>query len=250
VLSRERGASDPAVLALAGAFASLAAWTKVEGFLLVLGLLAAAGLTGGGGLALRLRRKLWVALGAAPALGLLAYVNSAYVRVDSEYAQPMPVMFASALTWGRHVQILSAAWKFVAAPPQWPALSLLALAGVISALGGFADGWKARRPILVVLAPVAAGFYAVYLTTPYPLQWQLDGSLNRLFIQYWPALVLLAFVGGFGSLDRLLPDLPGRAPARGAEGQPGCGTGLRERQLARPEPPGPAGAQQHPDIER
>ena len=43
---------------------------------------------------------------------------------------------------------------------------------------------------------VAAGFYLVYLVNPYPLEYMLNYSVGRLFVQYWPSLVLAAFIAG------------------------------------------------------
>lgn len=119
---------------------------------------------------------------------------------------------ARALSPPRHAQILVAAFRFVTARPQLP-LALIALATVVSGWRPASRGSQGHRAILVALLVVAAGFYAVYLTTPYDLGWQLASSLDRLFIQYWPVVVLGGFVGG---LDLTRDDSARTAPAKGS----------------------------------
>jgi hypothetical protein len=195
-ISTERPDAERGALVLAGAFAGFAAWTKVEGLLLPLGLLGAAALSRGVPRD-RLRRGALLLAGSAPLVAALLVVNTVYLKTPSEYAHQAPsVMLDRILTLGRHRLILSEAGRFAFAEGQREALVLLALA---------ARAWRyARRGstggtqafVLVVLCVVSAGFYAVYLITPYALDWQVPTSINRLFIQYWPALVLLAFLGG------------------------------------------------------
>jgi len=38
------------------------------------------------------------------------------------------------------------------------------------------------------------GYFAVYVITPNELYWHLRFSLNRLFLQLWPAVIFLFFL--------------------------------------------------------
>ena len=39
------------------------------------------------------------------------------------------------------------------------------------------------------------GYFGIYIITSNDLTWQLQTSLNRLFVQIWPSLLLAAFAG-------------------------------------------------------
>jgi hypothetical protein len=39
-----------------------------------------------------------------------------------------------------------------------------------------------------------AGYFAVYLITPYDIYWHLRFSLTRLFLQLWPSMIFLFFL--------------------------------------------------------
>jgi hypothetical protein len=47
---------------------------------------------------------------------------------------------------------------------------------------------------LITLALAFAGYFAIYLITPYDIFWHLRNSLNRLFLQLWPSAVFLFFL--------------------------------------------------------
>jgi hypothetical protein len=72
--------------------------------------------------------------------------------------------------------------------PFIPLIAFILLTGVHRSI--FADyGW---RTIVTILVIVCAGYYLVYLTTPVDLKWHLESSLDRLFLQLWPSVLLLA----------------------------------------------------------
>jgi dolichyl-phosphate-mannose-protein mannosyltransferase len=182
-------------LVLAGVFAGLAAWTKQEGLVLVLASLGGVALGSRPVLRLGIKRAAFVLAGSLPLLAALFWVEAAYVKYRPEYMHGGGGLLAEkALSLERHGQIWAAALRFVSGPRQWPALTLLALVA-LAGLAARRGASPAQRPLLAALGVVAAGYYAAYLATPYPLAWQLSTSVDRLFIQYWPSLVLLAFIG-------------------------------------------------------
>ena len=50
------------------------------------------------------------------------------------------------------------------------------------------------RACRISLAMTVAGYFVIYLITPYDLYWHLRFSLSRLFLQLWPAAVFLFFL--------------------------------------------------------
>jgi hypothetical protein len=47
---------------------------------------------------------------------------------------------------------------------------------------------------LTVLATMAAGYYLIYIITPYDLEWHLQTSLNRLLMHLWPSALFVYFM--------------------------------------------------------
>lgn len=50
------------------------------------------------------------------------------------------------------------------------------------------------RACRLAVALTLAGYFFIYLITPYDLYWHLRFSLNRLFLQLWPAVIFLFFL--------------------------------------------------------
>jgi hypothetical protein len=60
----------------------------------------------------------------------------------------------------------------------------------------------AIRTSVLALALTLAGYFVVYLITPYDIHWHLRFSLSRLFLQLWPTAILLSFLCGAGTPAR------------------------------------------------
>lgn len=178
-------------LAVAGAAAGLAAWTKNEG-VVFLGALAVARAAGGlrDGRALAREAGLFAA-GAAPALVALATFKLALAPPNDLLAAqgaPTAARLADASRWAA---ILGALARDLARLPLF-----LALVPAVALLGAREGAWRDRtvRVVAATLGLVALGWFAAYLTTPFPLDWHLKTSLPRLILQTWPSAILLAFL--------------------------------------------------------
>ncbi len=188
----------PAV-ALAGACASLAAWTKNEG-LLFIGVLAAAYLAVegfGGGWRRALRLEMLFLSGAAPVLLLTVYLKYSLAPVADPLAtQSLSDAMARLSEAGRVAKTARAFWteaRLFGEGWHHPGVALLILAAALRfRLSGPERRWTAVAG--VTLAGVLAGYFAVYLVTPANLDWHLSTSLGRLLVQVWPSALLLAFV--------------------------------------------------------
>jgi hypothetical protein len=103
---------------------------------------------------------------------------------------------------------LGAALKNITDPSRYLAI-VTSYAKEITYLGmslplsayGFLAGCNKRRDehqsvfiLIFTFVFVALGHVAVYLITPYDIQWHINTSLNRLLLQLWPVAVFITFL--------------------------------------------------------
>ncbi len=215
VLAPERRFSQ---LAVAGAAAGAAAWTKNEGLLHLLALGAALALAPRPGWP-RGRSLAAYLAGALPFLGLLGAFKAGWAPLnDMVRDTPGPlVAVARAADLDR---LSTVATAFVAEPfhvRHWSVL-LLAVLG-LRFLGRRPAGNE--RPVAAALRLSLAGFAVVYLVTPRPLDWHLSTSLARIAMQVYPSLVLLAVLA-LPADSRPVPGPPGRIRTERAPSCPVC----------------------------
>jgi hypothetical protein len=76
-------------------------------------------------------------------------------------------------------------------------------AGLLAAVALLAVRRRRSGPGLLAgfLAACLAALFLVYLTTPYPLGWHLETSLDRLLLQLWPSALLLCAIALAGDVD-------------------------------------------------
>lgn len=181
---------------LAGAAAGLAAWTKNEGILFVLCLLVAHA-------SVVLPEKGWreyrrqlsaLAIGMAPAIVILAYFKLTLGGSDDSFPHFVTVL------------------KMIGRISRWRAVSI-AFADQLLHFGG----WRISMTLLLAVywlavgvdkahyGPAAricsralvgtfGGYFLVYLTTPLPLDWLVETSLNRVLMQLWPSALFVFFL--------------------------------------------------------
>jgi len=75
----------------------------------------------------------------------------------------------------------------VAGPPEIAQAGLPASRQDVGARAGF------RASVAAILITLA-GYFLIYVITPYDLYWHLRFSLNRLFLQLWPSVIFLCFL--------------------------------------------------------
>jgi len=194
----DAGTRQPGLLALAGLMAGFAAWTKNEG-LLFLGAIVLARvviLARHEGWSSCRRQMVPMLLAALPVLLVIAYFK---VRVA-----PAGDLFSSPANLWRKILDPARYWATV----QWYAKELLRfghwllIPGTVLLVGyyfmvGREVGSKYEagiRTSFLVLGLTLAGYFAVYVITPYDIHWHLRSSLNRLFLQVWPSAIFLFFL--------------------------------------------------------
>jgi hypothetical protein len=173
---------------LAGIFAGCAAWTKDEGLLFLVVLLAVTA-------AWKRRATLAAAAGALP-FALLAIVFKTWLARGSTslLSTSVPAAAQRLADAGRYGATMAAFGReFASMGAGWyhPILPLIALALALRF-----D--RARRRDAAYCGALAGlmllGYFGVYILTGNDLTWLLQTSLNRLLVQVWPALVLAGFV--------------------------------------------------------
>ncbi len=202
------GHASFSLLFLAGLSAGFAAWTKNEGLLFLCAILAARALiflryrltrVAARAVPARLREN-WMApivllAGAIPALLLIAGFKHFLAPPGDLFSSSTPIMH-KLLDPVRYWIVLKWFTKEFFLFGHWLIPCSLLLAGFYFAFGRAErreaqPGFRTSRLALIF---TLAGFFAIYLITPYDLYWHLRFSLSRLFLQLWPSVIFLFFV--------------------------------------------------------
>ena len=170
--------------ALAGLLAGLAAWTKDEGVLFAAVFLAAAAI-------FRRRHFLRLLAGAAVGGAVVVFFKTVLARGNvSLLSTSLPGLAQHLADPARYRQvILALSAEFTNTASGWyhPILPALVLALVLR------FDTQRRRDVLFcsfIALLLFVGYFAVYVITPNDLVWQLQTSLSRLHLQFWPVLLL------------------------------------------------------------
>lgn len=195
---------------LAGVFAGFAAWTKDEGSLFLVLFLAAI-------LVFKRRAVLRAAAGALPALALTVLLKAVLARGNASLLfASLPGAAHRIADWGRYATVGTAfGHGFIGMTLGWyhPIFPLIVLAAALRF-----DRERRREMVFcaTILATLLIGYFFVYILTTNDLNWQLQTSLSRLFVQVWPVLLLAGFVGlrAPEAAVAASPVLPAKAPTR------------------------------------
>lgn len=147
------------------------------------------------------KRAAMVLAGALPVVLFLAWFKLRMAPgLDPMWRQGAAVMLAKLSTGGRYATIATQFAKHASAIRE---LALLPLFGL-------ALGFKLNRATMgcfVVIGLMLVGFFGVYLVSPYPLEWHVESSLDRLYIQLLPAFLFGWFRAGtmrrYGTSDTI-----------------------------------------------
>jgi hypothetical protein len=198
-------------LILAGLAAGLCAWTKNEGLLFLL--VAAAGLFGttihAGGRNEVFKRCAAFLAGALPVLLIVCYFKLRLAPANDLVAGfSMAALFDKLLDWGRYEAIARAFFITGISFTQGlidvrvgmhlnPGAVNILLPAVYLLFAGIRIGREDRPGLFqtgAILLLMPAGYFFVYVMTPVDLAYHLATSLNRLFLQLWPGVILLFFM--------------------------------------------------------
>lgn len=188
---RDAGA-DRRWLAVAGAAAGWAAWTKNEGILFIAALVAARVLV-------RRPRGAWgeagpFAAGLLPVLAVVLVFKTAFAPQSGLIAgQAVGVTLARILDPARYLLIVSELISSLVSLGGGLTVALpvyLILLGWTSSRTGRAAALFAGAAFGLMLL----GDLGVYVITPYPLPWHLKTSVDRVVVQLWPGALAAFFL--------------------------------------------------------
>ena len=198
------------LLILAGISCGFAAWTKNEGLLFLLAIVAARLLVffmtasktvasevipqANGNAQQASTSIAFFLAGIAPLLLLIAWFKHSVGASNELFTS---VAFHKLLDASRYHAILKWYGKDFLRFGDWLLIpGTVLLAGLYFAVPGKrvqTDG-PGSRASRIALSLTLAGYFLIYLITPYDLYWHLRFSLNRLFLQLWPAAIFLFFL--------------------------------------------------------
>ena len=202
--------SPAGLLALGGVAAGFAAWTKNEGVLFLGAIIfarqvisirdARRALPQGPKVAFARHSGLLLA-GSAPLFLLVIYFKHWIAPPGDLFSDPS-TMLHKALDLARYGAVIKWYVKDFSRFGHWLLIPGSLLLVGLCFVAGKEDQGAARpgfRTSVLALALTLGGYFAVYLITPYDIYWHLRFSLDRLFLQLWPAAVFLFFLRVRGS---------------------------------------------------
>lgn len=168
---------------LCGFAAGAAAFTKNEGIVFALAMVALAGL------AVERSRVLRLLAAAAPGLALTLWFKLAYAP-PSEYSGQSLAKLADPSRWAAILGRIPGEMVNLGMGIGHPLVILSILALGLGFSTPLSRVWKAAAAVIGVQL---LGYLGAYLLTPNDLAWQLDTSMSRLAAQVWPSILLLFF---------------------------------------------------------
>jgi len=198
VCLQERHPEDLRFTVLAGLTAGFAAWTKNEGLLFLVAVVAARGWAIGryGNRSALLPQLLRMAAGFVAPLALVGFFKLRFAASDDLLSKRPGQIVENVANIGRWITVLEA---YVKAPFRMgnfiiPIILVLALYWYLVRFKVEERDRPGLATILGTLAITLAGEFAIYLAFPGDVAWQLNTSLERLLLQLWPAGLLAFFL--------------------------------------------------------
>ncbi len=205
----ERSEKKPGLILVCGAMAGLAAWTKNEGFLLIISVFLARFIviTLQKGPGAFLKEAVIFSIGLTPVLIIIAYFKFQLASPNISYLQdqlasPVTLIFnqdfntlLNSLTdISKYIMIGKAFVIKFYELEKW----MLAVFPVFILLMGRSDK-KQNNPgiytTLIILAIMICGYFAVFVVYPLDnLEWLLEITVKRLLLQLLPSLIFVFFL--------------------------------------------------------
>jgi hypothetical protein len=185
-------ANSKTILVLAGTAMGFAAWTKNEGLLFVLLVTCAVGVYSW--MSGNWRWILLFTMGAAAPVIIAVWFKFFMAPPTGTFGQAsLSDTIHRLVEWSRYLKILKSFWVEGIAQGAGLAHPILCLA----AMGVFlkVSPARLRQPVMIcllgALLAMCAGYFYAFVVTPLDLTWHLNTSLERLYAQLWPSLLLL-----------------------------------------------------------
>jgi hypothetical protein len=190
------GGGEWRLVALAGLAAALAAWTKNEGLLFLLAIVA--------GRVVRYRRdQIWpwpFLAGAAPVLIALAYFKLTLAPRNDLLPH---LEWSRLIDPARYGELAGAVAKELSSSRELVLAALLPIGVYLLLLGRSAKRDLPILPWFVTLATSATALMILYLVAPRELEWFVANSVDRLSLQLYPLVLFVAFLWAASPEERL-----------------------------------------------
>jgi Dolichyl-phosphate-mannose-protein mannosyltransferase len=191
----------PGLLVLSGLAAGFAAWTKNEGQLFLCAMVLArlyilARDQDRPHSTARARAIVPLLIAIVPALFLIAVFKHSIVPPGDLFSDPSTALH-KLLDPSRYWAITKWYVKGFFRFGRWLLIPVPVLMIGYYFAGGKEDHAARQtglRTSILALALTLAGYFAVYLITPYDIYWHLRFSLSRLFLQLWPSAIFVFFL--------------------------------------------------------
>lgn len=180
---------------LTGMMAGFSAWTKNEGLLFVCIILFLYPIfiwcREGRGIALKVFLQL--SLGCFPILLVVFLFKEIAPSTEILFSQDVREMVNKITKTSRYYLILKFFIHYLLEFKLWkvPGILLLIAYLLISGTNGKELLKKEIIPLIIVFS-IMVGYVAVYLITPFELQWHLKTSMGRLLLHLYPAMIFSA----------------------------------------------------------
>jgi hypothetical protein len=183
---QERAPENHRFSLLAGIMTGFSCWTKNEGFMFLLSLILAQLVADA--VTTRKRHILSFLAGAAPVMALVLFFKWNLAPANDLFSrQELSLVLSKFLDLSRYLLILK---SFFLTGLNGFLIVLLMVFYLLYAKFSFSK--KDKRTFLILLVTlfsVLAGYFLVYILTPYDLDWHLATSLSRLLVQLWPSII-------------------------------------------------------------
>jgi hypothetical protein len=180
---------------LSGAMAGLAGWTKNEGLLFLVSFFAARIITVllSQSRKMHIRQLMYFALGSMPVLAIILYFKI-YLAPPNEIVggrtmSEIMVRLGDLSKYAEILKIFLIGITFI-----FPHVFLLLFYSLYSKIKVYEKDRISVITSLLVLVFMMMGFFAVYLISPYDVNWHLKWSLDRILLQLWPGILLTYFM--------------------------------------------------------
>ncbi len=195
---QDRHPEDLRFSVLAGLMAGFAAWTKNEGLMFLAVIIAARilAIIRYGNRAGMLPQLLRFAAGSLPPLAVVAFFKFRFAPPNDLMSRSMHDVIAHATDFSRWVTTIEGFIKalFVVGGFLVPLALLMAAYWFLIRFKVEARDRLSLGTLLIALSLMAIGDFAVYVLLTGDVAWQMNTSMERLFLQLWPSGLLAFFL--------------------------------------------------------
>ena len=185
------------LLILVGMMAGLAAWTKNEGLLFLFSIFIARFITVflAKGWKTCLKQLSWFTIGLLPVLLIIIYFKTQLAPPNDIFLyQKLDQIIVKLTDFSRYSITLNAFIESLCFMGGFIAPVLLLIYPLLMGIEINTENKLSIITTSVTLFLMLTGYFFIYIITPYDINWHIQSSISRLFIQLCPTLTFLYFM--------------------------------------------------------